>query len=70
MQSDTMKNTASCSNEHVESQDQPPSEPLEVQIANRARQIFHGREEDQGQSLARWLEAAKEILSRDAERPC
>lgn len=64
-----MKNTASCSNEHVESQGQPPSEPLEVQIANRAHEISQRGGGPRGQSLARWLEAAKEILSEDFERP-
>jgi hypothetical protein len=65
-----MRSTASYLNEQEEPQGQPPSEPLEVQIANRARQISHGGDEDHGQSLARWLEAAREILSGDSERPC
>jgi hypothetical protein len=67
-----MRNTASCSNEYEEPQGQPSSEPLplEVQIANRARQISQRGEKDRGQSLARWLEAAREILSEDSERPC
>jgi hypothetical protein len=70
MESDTMKNTASCSNEHIESQGQLPSEPLEVQIANRARQISQRGDEDGDKSLARWLEAAREILSGNSEKPC
>jgi hypothetical protein len=78
-----MRNTASCSNEYEEPQGQPPSviderklkrgapsEPLEIKIANRAYQISRRGGGNGGQSLARWLEAAREILSEDSERPC
>lgn len=64
-----MKNTASYLNEQEEPQGQPPSEPLEVQIANRAHEISQQGGGPRGQSLARWLEAAREILSEDSERP-
>lgn len=46
-----------------------PSEPLEIQIANRAHEISQVGGEDCGPSLASWLKAAREILSEEPERP-
>ncbi|WP_342346918.1 hypothetical protein [uncultured Nitrospira sp.] len=46
-----------------------PSEPLEVQIANRAHEISRIGGGDHGASLANWLQAAREILSEEPERP-
>jgi hypothetical protein len=46
-----------------------PSEPLEVQIANRAHEISQRGGGRPGQSLASWLEAAREVLSEDVESP-
>ena len=65
-----MKSTASSLNEQEEPKGQPSSESLEIIIANRARQISQRGDEDRDQSLARWLEAAREILSGGSERPC
>ncbi len=42
------------------------SEQLEVQITNRDQEIAQQRNGDDGNSLASWLEAAKEILSEDS----
>jgi hypothetical protein len=44
-----------------------PSEPLEVQITNRANEISQRVGGSCGLSLASWLVAAREILSEDAE---
>lgn len=46
-----------------------PSEPLEVQIANRAHEISQHWGGRRGQSLASWLEAAREVLSEDSGIP-
>ena len=43
------------------------SEPLEVQITNRANEISQRIGGSCGLSLASWLVAAREILSEDAE---
>jgi hypothetical protein len=45
------------------------SEPLEIQIANRAHEISQWEGEHSGTSLASWLKAAREILSEESERP-
>lgn len=42
------------------------SEPLEVQITNRAQQISQQRNGLDDKSLASWLEAAREILAEDS----
>lgn len=42
---------------------------LEIRITNRAQEIFRHRSGHGGQSLASWLEAAKEILSEQSEAP-
>jgi hypothetical protein len=65
-----MRSTASYLNEQEEPNGHPPSESLEIIIANRARQISQRGDEDRELSLAGWLEAAREILSGDSERPC
>lgn len=44
-------------------------ERLEICITNRAQEIFQHRSGHGGQSLASWLEAAKEILSVQSETP-
>lgn len=44
-------------------------ERLEIRITNRAQEIFQHRSGHEGQSLASWLEAAKEILSEQSENP-
>ncbi|MDH3505021.1 MAG: hypothetical protein OEZ41_02805 [Nitrospirota bacterium] len=43
------------------------SEPLEVQIANRAYEISQRGSGGRSQSLASWLVAAREVLSGDPE---
>ena len=43
------------------------SEPLEVQIANRAYEISQRGSGGRSQSLASWLVAAREVLSEGAE---
>ncbi|KPK25949.1 MAG: hypothetical protein AMK69_13060 [Nitrospira bacterium SG8_3] len=75
-----MKDTISFSNEQEEPQDKSHSvsdeqegrggasvEMLENQIANRAYEISQRRGGHHEQSLASWLEAAREILSEDFE---
>jgi hypothetical protein len=42
------------------------SEQLEMQITNRAQEIAQQRNNDNGNNLASWLKAAKEILSEDS----
>ena len=42
------------------------SEPLDVQIANRAEAISQRKGGHNAQSLASWLEAAREVLSEDS----
>ena len=75
-----MRDTISFSNEQGEPQDKPasfiheqelrcgaPTERLEKQIANRAHEIAQQRGGHHEQSLANWLEAAREILSEDSQ---
>ncbi|MEO8327926.1 MAG: DUF2934 domain-containing protein [Nitrospirota bacterium] len=45
------------------------AEPLEVKIANRAHEITHHRGGPPGESLASWLEAAREVLSDNSDSP-
>lgn len=40
--------------------------PLDVKIANRAQEITQHRGGSPGESLASWLEAAREFLSDDS----
>ena len=75
-----MRDTSSFSNEQEGPQDKPasfineqelgrgvPTEGLEGQIANRAYEISEQRGGHHEQSLASWLEAAREILSEESE---
>jgi len=77
---DLMRDTSSFSNELEGPQDNPasfinkqelgrgvPTEGLEDQIANRANEISQRRGGNHEQSLASWLEAAREILSEDSK---
>jgi len=77
---DSMRDTASFLNEQEEPQNKPHSvideqerrggasfDVLEDQIANRAYEISQRRGAHPEQSLASWLEAAREILSEDSE---
>ncbi len=77
-----MEDTIPVSNGHAEPQSLPASvsenqkmtcgthsEPLEIQIANRAYEISQLGGEPRGSSLASWLKAAREILSEESERP-
>jgi hypothetical protein len=74
-----MRDTSSFLNEHEDPQGKPDStideqegkidvfsEPLEIQIANRADAISQRRGGHGAQSLASWLEAAREVLSEDS----
>ncbi len=45
------------------------SESLETKITNRAQEISQGGDGHGGQTLACWLKAAREILSKDSGSP-
>jgi len=77
---DSMSDTRAFSNEQGEPQDQSHTiiddqagrggaffETLEDQITHRAHEISLRRGNHHEQSLASWLEAAREILSEDSE---
>lgn len=77
---DLMRDARSCLNEQVEPHEKSHSvidqqegrcvasfETLEDQITNCAHEISQRGGGHRGQSLASWLEAAKEILSKDSE---
>ena len=78
---DPMRDARSCLNEQEEPHEKFQSvvdqqegrcgafvETLENQITNRAHEISLRRGNHQEQSLASWLEAAREILSGDSEK--
>lgn len=59
-------------NAHAHQEWQPATSPellLEDQIAHRAQEISSRNGVDPRRSLATWLEAAKEVLAKDFEKP-